>query len=90
MCGCANAAGIGLAAGLVFLQGGGEEELSYDVNNMVANVTGMICDGGKVGCGLLRHPLQVGSEYPRIRVVAAPCHERKVARKITRMIDSSH
>ncbi len=51
-CGCSNAAGVGLAAGLVFLQGGGAKEVSLAVNNMVGNVTGMICDGAKIGCAL--------------------------------------
>ena len=52
VCGCSNAAGIGLAAGLVLLEGGGEKELSLAINNMVGNVTGMICDGAKIGCAL--------------------------------------
>lgn len=51
-CGCASAAGIGLAVGLVLLQGGGTDAMSLAVNNMVGNVTGMICDGAKMGCGL--------------------------------------
>ena len=52
VCGCSNAAGIGLSAGLVLLQGGGPDEISMAVNNMVGNVTGMICDGAKIGCAL--------------------------------------
>ncbi len=52
MCGSANAAGIGLAAGLVLLEGGGENEVSLAVSNMVGNLTGMICDGAKIGCAL--------------------------------------
>jgi L-cysteine desulfidase len=52
VCGCSNAAGIGLAGGLVLLQGGGPRELSLAINNMVGNVTGMICDGAKIGCAL--------------------------------------
>ena len=51
-CGCSNAAGIGLAAGLVLLQGGSLKEVSLAVSNIVGNVTGMICDGAKIGCGL--------------------------------------
>lgn len=51
-CGCSNAAGVGLAAGLVILQGGGLKEVSLAVNNIVGNVTGMICDGAKMGCAL--------------------------------------
>jgi len=52
VCGCSNAAGIGLACGLVLLEGGGEKEISLAINNMVGNVTGMICDGAKIGCAL--------------------------------------
>ena len=52
VCGCSNAAGIGLAAGVVHLEGGGPEEISAAVTNMVGNVTGMICDGAKIGCAL--------------------------------------
>jgi L-cysteine desulfidase len=52
VCGCSNAAGIGLAAGLVYLEGYGPKEMSLSINNMVGNVTGMICDGAKIGCAL--------------------------------------
>lgn len=52
VCGCANAAGIGLSAGLVLLEGGGPHEISLAMTNMVGNVTGMICDGAKIGCAL--------------------------------------
>jgi L-cysteine desulfidase len=52
VCGCSNAAGIGLAAGIALLEGGDEGALSRAVTNMVGNVTGMICDGAKIGCAL--------------------------------------
>jgi len=52
VCGCSNAAGIGLAAGLVYLEEGDEEAMSLALNNMVGNVSGMICDGAKIGCAL--------------------------------------
>jgi L-cysteine desulfidase len=51
-CGCSNAAGVGLAAGLVVLQGGDLRPVCRAVNNIVGNVTGMICDGAKMGCAL--------------------------------------
>jgi L-cysteine desulfidase len=51
-CGCSNAAGVGLAAGLVALQGGDLRAVCRAVNNIVGNVTGMICDGAKMGCAL--------------------------------------
>ena len=52
VCGCSNAAGMGLAAGLVYLEEGDEETMSLALNNMVGNVSGMICDGAKIGCAL--------------------------------------
>ena len=52
VCGCSNAAGIGLAAGLVLMNGGAIKEIELAINNMVGNVTGMICDGAKIGCAL--------------------------------------
>ncbi len=52
ICGTANAAGIGIAGGVVLLEGGGAEEVSLAVTNMVGNLSGMICDGAKIGCGL--------------------------------------
>jgi L-cysteine desulfidase len=52
VCGCSNAAGIGLSTGLVCLQGGGADQISLAINNMVGNVTGMVCDGAKIGCAL--------------------------------------
>lgn len=52
VCGCSNAAGVGLAAGLVYLAGGDASGVSMAVTNMVGNVAGMICDGAKIGCAL--------------------------------------
>jgi L-cysteine desulfidase len=43
---------VGLAAGLVYLDGGDAERVSMAVTNMVGNVAGMICDGAKIGCAL--------------------------------------
>lgn len=50
VCGCGVAAGVGCAAGLVFLQGGDARQAGAAVNNMMAGIAGMICDGAKLGC----------------------------------------
>lgn len=49
-CGCAIAAGTGMACGLVRLQGGGWKEMELAIRNMASSITGMICDGGNQGC----------------------------------------
>lgn len=51
LCGCVVAA-TGSSCGIAYLMGGGYTEVSYAVKNMIANVTGMICDGAKPSCAL--------------------------------------
>lgn len=49
-CGCAIAAGTGMACGLVLLRGGSTAQMEKTINNMACSITGMICDGGNQGC----------------------------------------
>ena len=49
-CGCAIAAGSGMASALVYLRGGTVEMMAHTLNNMASSITGMICDGGNQGC----------------------------------------
>lgn len=51
LCGCVVAS-TGSSAGLVYLMGGGYEQVCAAVKNMVANLTGMICDGAKPSCSM--------------------------------------
>lgn len=51
LCGCVVAA-TGSACGLTYLMGGNYENVCYAVKNMIANLTGMICDGAKPSCAL--------------------------------------
>lgn len=49
-CGCAIAAGTGMACGLTMMRGGDAEDMEKVINNMASSITGMICDGGNHGC----------------------------------------
>ena len=51
LCGCVVAS-IGSSCGITYLMGGDYEHICYAVKNMVANLTGMICDGAKPACSL--------------------------------------
>ena len=51
LCGCVVAS-IGSSCGITYLMGGSFERICYAVKNMIANLTGMICDGAKPSCAL--------------------------------------
>lgn len=51
LCGCVVAS-TGASAGLVYLMGGDYEQVCAAIKNMVANLTGMICDGAKPSCSM--------------------------------------
>ena len=51
LCGCVVAA-TGSSCGITWLMGGEYQEVSFAVQNMIANLTGMICDGAKPSCAL--------------------------------------
>jgi len=51
LCGCVVAS-IGSSVGITYLMGGDYEHCCHAVKNMVANLTGMICDGAKPSCSL--------------------------------------
>jgi len=51
VCGCV-VAGIGSSCGITYLMGGDYQRICNSVKNMIANITGMICDGAKPSCSL--------------------------------------
>ena len=51
LCGCVIAS-TGSACGIVYLRGGGYLQVCSAIKNMIGNITGMVCDGAKVGCAM--------------------------------------
>ena len=51
LCGCVVAS-IGSSVGITYLMGGDYDRVCAAVKNMIANLTGMICDGAKPSCSL--------------------------------------
>ena len=42
----------GACCGITYLMGGDESKIKSSIQNMMGNLTGMICDGAKAGCAL--------------------------------------
>ncbi len=68
MCSCVAAASTAASAGIAYLLDGTNEQIGYAIRNMAGSVTGMICDGGKVGCAL---KVSTGSAAAVMSAVAA-------------------
>ena len=51
LCGCVVAS-TGSSCGITYLMGGGYDQVCASVKNMIANLSGMICDGAKPSCTL--------------------------------------
>ena len=51
LCGCVVAS-TGSSCGIVYLRRGSYEQVCAAIKNMIGNITGMVCDGAKVGCAM--------------------------------------
>ena len=52
LCGCGVGASIGACCAVTYLMGGSLEQIKCAIRNVIADVSGVICDGAKAGCAL--------------------------------------
>ncbi|HIS25682.1 MAG TPA: serine dehydratase subunit alpha family protein [Candidatus Pullilachnospira intestinigallinarum] len=52
LCGCSISAAMGVGSGLVYMQGGSDAQIASAISTMVADISGVVCDGAKPGCAL--------------------------------------
>ena len=52
LCGAGIAGATGACCGMTYLQGGSLENIKRAINNMLADLSGLICDGAKTTCAL--------------------------------------
>lgn len=52
ICGCGMGSAIGVCAAITYLKGGTLQQIKAAIQNVIADVSGIICDGAKAGCAL--------------------------------------
>ncbi len=81
LCGCVVAA-TGSACAITYMMGGSFEQISFAAKNMVASLTGMLCDGAKPSCAL-----KVASGVSTALMCALLAIENKSANSLEGIID---
>ena len=76
-CGCAIAAGTGMAVALAWLRGGDLSAMERVICNMASSITGMICDGGNQGC-TMKGIAAVAAAYASVRLAMKGVSIQKV------------
>ncbi|WP_313639397.1 L-serine ammonia-lyase, iron-sulfur-dependent, subunit alpha [Paenibacillus sp.] len=52
LCGSGIAGGVGANSGIIYLMGGSLEQIKHGIQNTIASLSGMICDGANSTCAL--------------------------------------
>ena len=87
LCGCIVAS-TGSCCALTYMMGGTYEQICFAVKNMIANLTGMICDGAKPGCSL-KLSSGVGTAMLSAMLAMQNCSVSKVEGIIDEDVDRS-
>lgn len=90
LCGVVSAS-TAASAGITLLLGGNKRQVGYAIKNMIANISGMICDGAKPGCALkvsTGSGAAVESALLAVDGVEASHHDGIIEKSIEKTIDN--
>lgn len=91
LCGCAVGAATGATAAVTWLMGGDIARIKDAMNNVIANLTGMLCDGGKVGCALKLSTaagVAIDSAFMALRGIAVPVTNGIIGNSVEQTIEN--
>lgn len=93
ICGCGVAAGTGASVAITWLMGGGCDQMAGAIHNMLANTSGMICDGAKVGCSLklaTSASAAIQSATLALQDIVVPAQNGLIGHSVEESIDNLH
>ena len=91
LCGAGIAGATGASCGITYLLGGDLKNINYCINNMISDLSGMICDGAKETCAL---KIATGTNAAiqcatlAINGISAPANDGIVAKDVEETIES--
>ena len=91
LCGAGIAGATGASCGITYLLGGNLENINYCINNMISDLSGMICDGAKETCALkIATGTNAAIQFANLAIngISATANDGIVAKDVEETIES--
>ncbi|MGC8820711.1 MAG: L-serine ammonia-lyase, iron-sulfur-dependent, subunit alpha [Fervidobacterium sp.] len=89
ICGAGSIASAGSSAAITYLSGGGSEQIKNSINNVLATLFGITCDGAKRGCALkasIGTQMALNASKLALKNVNIPCGNGFAAKNVEETI----